>query len=170
MEGFPLSAITLANLFGVPDKITSNRGPQFTSNLWTELCNMLNILHRQTTAYHPEANGMVERLHRHLKDAICARIAAVTWAKEILWVLLGLHSQPREDTGLSPAEAVFGTPLVLCYEFLQAEEFPVDQIPKKFSKILNAPVFSLPSKHNLGRQLSEELPGNLLCSFLVWVH
>jgi hypothetical protein len=36
-----------------------------------------------------------------------------TWAKEIPWVLLGLRAQPREDTGLSPAEAVFGAPIVL---------------------------------------------------------
>jgi hypothetical protein len=31
---------------------------------------MLNISHRQTTAYHPEANSAVERLHRHCKDAL----------------------------------------------------------------------------------------------------
>jgi hypothetical protein len=70
-------------------------------------------MHRQTTAYHPESKGAVERLHCHLKDALHARIAMATWAKEIPWVLLGLHAQPREDTGLSPAEAVFGAPIVL---------------------------------------------------------
>jgi hypothetical protein len=31
---------------------------------------MLNISHKQTTAYHPESNGAVERLHRRLKDAL----------------------------------------------------------------------------------------------------
>jgi hypothetical protein len=70
-------------------------------------------MHRQTTACHPESNGAVERLHCHLKDALRARIAMATWAKEIPWVLLGLHAQPREDTGLSPAEAVFGASIVL---------------------------------------------------------
>jgi hypothetical protein len=71
--------------------------------------------------------------------------------QEIPWVLLGLCSQPREDTGLFPAEVVFGTPLVLPNEFLQAEEFSIDEISKIISKILDAPVFSLPSKHNSGR-------------------
>jgi hypothetical protein len=80
----------------------------------------------------------------------------------IPWVLLRLHSQPREDTGLSLAEAVVGTPLVLPNEFLQAEEFSVDQVYKKMFKILDAPVFSLASKHNLGCQLPEELPEDLL--------
>ncbi len=84
-----------------------------------------------------------------------AHAAMATGTEEIPWVLLGLRSQLREDTGLSPAETVFGTPLVLPNEILQAEEFSVDKISKIFSKILDAPVFSLPSKHNSGRQLPE---------------
>ncbi len=54
--------------FGVPDTITSDRGPQFTYNIWNSLCLLLQIKHRPTTAYHPQANGMVERLHRRLKE------------------------------------------------------------------------------------------------------
>jgi transposase InsO family protein len=46
----------------VPETITSDHGPQFTSNLWFQLCEMLNISQKQTTAYHPESNGAVERL------------------------------------------------------------------------------------------------------------
>jgi hypothetical protein len=40
--------------FGVPEMITSDRGPQFTSTLWSQLYEMLNISHKQTTAYFPE--------------------------------------------------------------------------------------------------------------------
>jgi transposase InsO family protein len=58
--------------FGVPETITSNRGLQFTSNLWSQLRSMLNIAHRQTTAYHLELNGAVEKLHRRLKGALRA--------------------------------------------------------------------------------------------------
>jgi transposase InsO family protein len=65
MEAGPLSdtsaaacakALTFSwiSLFGVPEMIASDRGPQFTSNLWFQLSKMLNISHRQTTAYHPE--------------------------------------------------------------------------------------------------------------------
>jgi hypothetical protein len=126
---------------------------------------MLNIMHHQTTAYHPEANSEVERLQCRLKDPLRACAAAATWAKELPWVLLGLRSQPREDTGLSPAEAVFGVPLVLPNEFLQAQEFSVDQIFNKFSKTLDTTAFSLPSKHNKSCQL----PAELLRTPLVWV-
>jgi transposase InsO family protein len=54
--------------FGVPEMITSDHGLQFTSSLWFQLCEMLNISHKQTTAYHPELNSKVERLHCRLKD------------------------------------------------------------------------------------------------------
>jgi hypothetical protein len=94
MEAIPLSETSAAactkvltfswiSHFGVPEMITSDRGPQFSSNLWFQLCEMLNISHRQTTTYHPESNGAVERLHHRLKDALCASAAAATWAEEL---------------------------------------------------------------------------------------
>jgi hypothetical protein len=84
-------------------------------------------------------------------------------------VLLGHRAQPREDTGLSPAEAVFGAPIVLPNEFLQNEDMPVDAIIKIFSKTLHAPAVSLP-RHNSSAQLPDELPGDLLSAPLIWVH
>jgi hypothetical protein len=36
--------------FGVTKTITSDHVPQFTSNVWSQLCDMLHITHRQTTA------------------------------------------------------------------------------------------------------------------------
>jgi hypothetical protein len=130
---------------------------------------MLNISHKQTTAYHPESNGAVERLHRRLKDALRARATAATWSEELPFVLLGLRAQPREDTGLSPAEAVFGAQIVLPNEFLQNDEFSVDTIVKKFAKTLHVSASSLP-RHNSSTELHSELPVELLSAPLVWVH
>jgi hypothetical protein len=129
---------------------------------------MLHISHKQTTAYHPKSNGAVERLHLRLKDALRACTAAATWSEEFPFVLLELRAQLREDTGLFPAEAVFGAPIVLPNEFLQNEEISVDAIMKIFSKTLHVPAVSLP-RHNSSAQLSDELPGDLLTTPLVWV-
>ena len=48
---------------GCPEKIVSDRGPNFTSKLFKELCEKLGTKHAKTTPYHPQANGQVERIH-----------------------------------------------------------------------------------------------------------
>jgi hypothetical protein len=99
--------------FGVPGRLTSDRGTQFTSTLWGNICRQLGIAHSTTTAYHPQANGMVERSHRQLKDALKSRLAGPAWPQHLPWVLLGLRSAPKEDSAVSSAELVYGAPLVL---------------------------------------------------------
>jgi transposase InsO family protein len=91
--------------FGVPVIITSDRGAHFTSNIWNSLCLLLQTKHQPTTAYHPQANRMVERLQRRRKYTLRACGATSTWAAKLPWVLLGLWSTPLEDINISPAQA-----------------------------------------------------------------
>jgi transposase InsO family protein len=94
----------------VPGTVTTDRGAQFTSALWSSTCMSLGIKHVLTTAYHPQSNGMVERVHRQLKDALRARGAGPAWHSHLPWVLLGLRAAPKEDSAVSSAELVTGTP------------------------------------------------------------
>ena len=50
-------------LFGVPEDLTSDRDVQFASEVWAVLMSRLGVRHHFTNAYHPQANGMVERAH-----------------------------------------------------------------------------------------------------------
>jgi transposase InsO family protein len=85
------------------------------------VCRQLGIIHKQTTAYHPQANGLVERLHRQLKEALRAWLQSGDWELHLPWVLLGLRAAPKEDTALSAPELVFGTKLTLPGELLTGE-------------------------------------------------
>ncbi|GFT13512.1 retrovirus-related Pol polyprotein from transposon 412 [Trichonephila clavipes] len=58
--------------FGCPTTITTDRGTNFESNLFRELTRMLGCNRIHSTSYHPQANGIIERLHRHLKGALKA--------------------------------------------------------------------------------------------------
>ncbi|XP_078252912.1 uncharacterized protein LOC144592254 [Rhinoraja longicauda] len=97
--------------FGVPAIITTDRGAQFTSSLWAALAQLYGSRLQQTTAYHPQANGMVERFHRQLKASLCARLTGPDWADQLPWVLLGIRTAPKADLGTSSAELVYGSPL-----------------------------------------------------------
>ena len=93
--------------FGVPSNLTSDRGAQFTSALWAELGRTLAIKNINTTAYHPQANGLVERFHRTLKAALMATGEPTSWMGRLPHVLLGIRTAQKEDTGFSPAEIVY---------------------------------------------------------------
>ena len=56
--------------FGVPSTITTDRGRQFESALWQQLMQLLGCKRIRTTSYHPMANGMIERFHRHYSEVI----------------------------------------------------------------------------------------------------
>ena len=43
--------------FGLPDKIISDRGPQFASKVFIELLKLLGIKSALSTAYHPQTDG-----------------------------------------------------------------------------------------------------------------
>ena len=105
--------------FGIPADITSDRGAQFTSSLWAELGSTLGIHMQQTTAYHPQANGGVERLHRQLKSSLKARTTDPYWMDHLPMVLLGIRTAWREDPDCSPAELVNGSSLRLPGEFVE---------------------------------------------------
>jgi len=55
---------------GCPIQILTDRGPNFESQLFSELCQHLSIDKVCTTAYHPPSNGAIERFHSTMHGMI----------------------------------------------------------------------------------------------------
>ena len=103
------------SLFGVPSSITTDRGSQFSSTLWQQLMSVWGIKTHLTTAYHPAANGLVERFHRRLKEALLAlgTDSVDEWFWRLPCVLLAIRTTLKPDLGASPADMVFGEGLAV---------------------------------------------------------
>ena len=104
--------------FGIPSVITTDRGVQVESALWQNLMNLLGTKHIRTTAYHPCANGLVERFHRQLK----AMRDSNHWVKFLLLVLLGIRTNIKQDINCTSVELVYGTTLHLPSEFFRCSD------------------------------------------------
>lgn len=111
--------------FGIPHRISSDQGTQFQSSLFTRLMHYMGVDKIRTTAYHPQANGMVERWHRSLKVALAARLESSSWVDELPTVMLGLRAAIRRDSGVSAAEMVYGHVLRLPGDFFDITNQPV---------------------------------------------
>ena len=111
--------------FGMPARVTTDRGPQFSSATWRTWCKKNGVQHVMTTAYHPQANGMVERLHRQIKDALRVREGSRAWKNHLPWVMLGIRAAPKEESNISAAEAALGHHLTVPGEFLPPPEQPL---------------------------------------------
>jgi len=93
--------------FDVPSEVTSDCGPQFTSELWDQLHCILGMKTYRTASYHPQANGMVERFHRTMKASLMARLGNnPNWVEELPVVMLGLRTAFKEYLGYSSAVLV----------------------------------------------------------------
>ena len=72
------SARDVANLFisnivrlhGIPRTVHSDRDARLINNFWSELCRILDIDHRPTTAYRPSSNGLVERMNQTIGNLL----------------------------------------------------------------------------------------------------
>ena len=104
--------------FGVPEHISSDQGRAFESEVCQALMRLLGIAKHRTTAYNPASNGLVERFHRQLKQAIRCQ-ATDRWVEVLPCVLLGIRSCFKEDIGATAAELVYGTTLRLPGEFFR---------------------------------------------------
>ena len=123
---------------GFPTILISDNGPQFVATAfqkWFErqghhACQ--GITHVRVSPYHPQGNGVVERMHRTLTNVIARCTESKGNCAQIVpMAMYFLRCMPSRATGLSPFRAKHGweptTPLQILYKgWVQRDLGPID--------------------------------------------
>ena len=125
--------------YGVPEVVTTDRGSQFTSAIFTQLLKNWGIKHVTTTAYHPESNGMVERLHRRLKESLIALGEGERnqWFWKLPLTLLAIRTTVKPDIGASPSDMVYGEGVAVPGQLIGPPDLTDEELLREQRSTLN---------------------------------
>jgi hypothetical protein len=100
----------IVHLHGVPKKIVSNRGMQFTSRFWEWLHETLDTQLCFSSAYHPQTDGQTERVNHILEDMprACAIQYGRSWDKSLPYAVFSYNNSYRESLNMALFEMLYG--------------------------------------------------------------
>ena len=101
------------SIFGCPDELTSDRGPQFTSEETSKFLRDWKVCHRVSSAYFPHANLRAEQGVKTVKRILRGNLGerGSLDCDQVARALLNYRNTPDRDLGRSPAQIVFGRPV-----------------------------------------------------------
>ena len=96
--------VNVFSRFGMSRQILTDQGPCFESNLFKELCKLMEIDKVRTTPYRPSGNGMIERFHRTLNMLIGKVVSErqKDWDTHVPYVMAAYRSTEHEATQRTP--------------------------------------------------------------------
>lgn len=97
-------------VYGFPERIHSDQGANFESQLISELLRVSGVRKSHTTPYHPMGNGSVERFNRTLGGMIRALSPSekADWPRRLQTLAFMYNCTTHETTGYPPFYLMFG--------------------------------------------------------------
>uniref|UniRef100_A0A2S2P9B7 Retrovirus-related Pol polyprotein n=1 Tax=Schizaphis graminum TaxID=13262 RepID=A0A2S2P9B7_SCHGA len=110
-------------IYGIPITILTDCGTNFLSNLFKDVCKLLKIEKTNTTPWHPQSNGYLERSHKTLKAYLRSFVDKDTnWDTLINYAMFCYNTTVHTSTKFTPYELVFGKKPIIPSSFLQSPE------------------------------------------------
>ncbi len=111
-------------IYGPPDTIVSDRGPQFISAFWKEFTGILGIKLKLSTAYHPQTDGQTEIMNQYLDQRLRPFVNhhQDNWAKLLPMMDYAQATLPHESTGMAPIQLEMGYLPRTSFDWTPADE------------------------------------------------
>lgn len=95
---------------GAPRQLLTDRGRYFLSQVVEDLLRSCATKHKLTTAYHPQTNGLTERLNKTLTDMLAMYVSPDhrDWDATLPYVTFAYNSSRHDTAGYSPFFLLFG--------------------------------------------------------------
>jgi len=100
----------LISRMGCPLEIFTDQGTNFTSQVFSQLCSVLEIAKTRTTPYHPSANGQVERMNTIILQMIrcTTNNDQTSWDTQLQMLMSAIRSSVNRSTGFTPNFMMLG--------------------------------------------------------------
>ena len=97
-------------LHGIPRKILSDRGPQFTSQFMEEFTKALETKRQLLTAYHPQTDDQTERINQEIETFLrhYVNYKQDDWINWLAAAEFQYNDKKHAATGKTPFELNFG--------------------------------------------------------------
>ena len=108
--GFGRAPINYFASYGVPEELSTDGGPEFAAKATATLLQRWGVRHRLSSAHHPRSNGRAEVAVKSMKRLLTSHTAADgdLDTEAVAAGLLTYRNTPDTESGLSPAQIVFG--------------------------------------------------------------
>ena len=105
-----LQSFLLSCRFGCANIMILDQGREFVNRLNQELMKLSGTDHRITSAYHPQTNGLCERLNRTLQNTLLKRVNdnQDDWDELLPVALFAIRTCKQKSTHFSNFELMFG--------------------------------------------------------------
>ena len=99
----------LCSRMGLPSVLHSDQGKNFESTILKQTLDAFGVTKSHTTAYHPQGDGMVERLNRSLLQMLRSYVEQeADWERYLPLVMFAYRTTVHSSTKVSPFMLMYG--------------------------------------------------------------
>lgn len=108
-----------------------DQGRQFESELFSEMCYLLQISKTSTTPYHPQFDGLVEMFNSMLVKVLSAYVHEhhTNWDQNLPYVMMACRTAVHETTGCTPNPMTMGREVATLVDIMYELSGVVKSIP-----------------------------------------